>query len=390
MNAPEKTLRPKVAFVATSPTTIAAFLNPHLRKAAEDYDVTVVTALNGVSLDSVRIPGVSYCHAPISRGIALVEDIRALWRIFCLVSRGGFSAVVSVTPKAGLLASTAAFTARVPVRIHWFTGQVWANKPNPFRYLLKTADRVIATFSTDLLADGMSQRDFLISQRVLGGQSCTVLRQGSIVGVHHRRFRPDPDARRSVRADLEIPDDAVVVIFLGRLNRDKGVVDLARALATLETKSRVHSVWVGPDEEGVVPLLVARMEVAGHSSHFVGLSETPERFLAAADVLCLPSYREGFGTSVIEAASAGVPAIVSDIYGLSDAVVKGKTGLVFPVGNYRELSACLRLMIDHPRLRAKLARAARVRTREFFRQEDIVNEFGDFLARQLLEVRPRV
>lgn len=390
MMAMEKTPLPKVTFIAASPTTIAAFLEPHLRKAVKNYDVTVITDLTGASLDSIRIPGVTYCHAPISRRIALLRDIRALWRIFRLVSGGGYSAVVSVTPKAGLLMSIAAFFARVPVRIHWFTGQVWANKPKPFRFLLKTADRVIATFSTYLLADGKSQRDFLIAEKVLHGESCTVLREGSISGVDEKRFRPDPDARRSIRAELEIPDDAVVVIFLGRITRDKGGVDLAEALAILQTKSEVYSVWVGADEEELAPLLQTTMEAAGHSSHFVGATLTPERFLAAADVLCLPSYREGFGTSVIEAAAAGVPAVVSDIYGLADAVVKGKTGVVFPVGNYRELSACLMLMIDHPRVREKLAGAARARTREFFRQEDIVKEFRDFLARQLLEVGPRV
>lgn len=384
------TPRPKVSFIAASPTTIAAFLEPHLRKAVKNCDVTVITDLTGASLDSIRIPGVTHCHAPISRKIAPLRDIRAIWRIFRLASGGGYSAVVSVTPKAGLLMSIAAFFARVPVRIHWFTGQVWANKPKPFRFLLKTADRVIATFSTDLLADGKSQRDFLIAERVVHGESCTVLREGSISGVDHKRFRPDPDARRLIRAELEISDDAVVVIFLGRITRDKGVVDLAEALAILQTKAKVHSVWVGADEDELGLFLQATMEAAGHSSHFVGATSTPERFLAAADVLCLPSYREGFGTSVIEAAAVGVPAVVSDIYGLADSVVNGKTGVVFPVGNYRELSACLMLMIDHPRVRGKLARAARARTRESFRQEDIVKEFGDFLARQLLEAGPRV
>jgi glycosyltransferase involved in cell wall biosynthesis len=250
-----------------------------------------------------------------------------------------------------------------------------------------TADRVIATFSTYLLADGRSQRDFLIAKKVVRGESCTVLRQGSISGVDQKRFRPDPDARRLIRTDLEIPEDAVVVIFVGRVNRDKGVVDLAEALALLQTKSTVHSVWVGSDEEGLVPVLRGTMAASGHSSHFVGFTEAPERFLAAADVLCLPSYREGFGTSVIEAAAAGLPAVVSDIYGLADAVVKGETGVVFPVGNYRELSACLTLMIDHPSVREKLARAARARAREFFRQEDIVQQFRHVLADQILQAK---
>lgn len=383
-------VRPKVCFVVATPMTVRAFLGGHLRMAAENYEVTVITDLTGVDSKSLNIPGVTFRHAPISRKVALWRDLTALARIFRLFRAERYAAVVSVTPKAGLLTAIAAFTTRVPTRIHWFTGQVWATKKNPSRFIVKSADRVIAGLSTFLLADSKSQRDFLIAEKVIRRDTCEVLREGSISGVDDKRFAPDKIARTSVRTELGIPESAMVVIFLGRINKDKGVFDLAEALASLETKSAVHSVWVGTDEEQLGPLLREIMARSGHNAHFVGASEAPERLLAAADVLCLPSYREGFGTSIIEAAATGIPAVVSDIYGLADAVVQGETGVVFPVGNARELSACLALVIDYPRVREKLAHAARTRALEYFRQEDIVAGFRDALAEQPRTKRVRV
>lgn len=389
MTAAKTPMCPKVCFVVATPMTVVSFLGGHLKIASKHYEVTVITDLTGVDSKSLNIPDVNFYHLQISRKIALWRDLVAFAQIFRLFRAERFTAVVSVTPKAGLLTAIAAFTTRVPTRIHWFTGQVWATKKNPYRFILKSADRVIAGLSTFLLADSRSQRDFLIAEKVIRGYTCEVLREGSISGVDEKRFAPDKVARRSVRTELGIPDSAMVVIFLGRITRDKGVFDLAEALAYLETESTVHSVWVGTDEEQLGPLLRDIMARSGHNVHFVGASEAPERFLAAADVLCLPSYREGFGTSVIEAAATGVPAVVSDIYGLVDAVVKGETGVVFPVGNARELSACLTLVIDYPRVREKLADAARTRALEYFRQEDLVAGFRDALAEQLRAKRVR-
>lgn len=390
MTVAETLARPKVCFIVATPFTVVAFLAGHLKLAAKNYEVTVVTDLTGIDSDSLDIPGVTFCHAPISRKVALWRDLVAFAKIFRLFRAERFTAVVSVTPKAGLLTAIVAFTTRVPTRIHWFTGQVWATKKNPYRFIVKSADRVIAGLSTSLLADSRSQRDFLIAEKVICRDTCEVLREGSISGVDEKRFAPDRVARKSMRIELGIPDSAIVVIFLGRINRDKGVLDLAEAITYLDTKSAVHSVWVGADEEQLGPVLRAIMAPSGHNAHFVGASESPERYLAGADVLCLPSYREGFGTSVIEAAATGIPAVVSDIYGLADAVVKGVTGVVFPVGDARELSACLTLVIDYPRVRQRLADAARTRAREFFRQEEITAEFRDFLASRLRTTRVRV
>src|SRR5262249_29157030 len=161
-----------------------------------------------------------------------------------------FDLVQSVTAKAGLLAMVAAWATRIPVRVHTFTGQVWATRTGFSRAALKLLDKLVARAATFVLADSPSQREYLVAEGIIQPSKSAVLGKGSISGVDPARFRPDPSARRIVRESLAIAECAVTLLFVGRLHRDKGVLDLARAFARLaDRRPDVHLVIVGPDEE---------------------------------------------------------------------------------------------------------------------------------------------
>ncbi|MBK5105965.1 MAG: glycosyltransferase, partial [Burkholderiales bacterium] len=237
----------------------------------------------------------------LERDIAPLADLRALawlWRHF---RTERYELVHTLTPKAGLLGMLAARWARVPCRLHTFTGQVWASRTGPMRSLLKAADRLISISATQVLADSFSQRDFLVTQGVVDTASIGVLGLGSVAGVDANRFRPDAAKREGLRARFLIPDAATLFLYLGRLKRDKGVLDLARAFALWSEQDPLSSLLlVGPDEEGLLPEIEQACVACRDRLHIAGFSTEPERYLAASDVLCLPSYREGFGVVILE------------------------------------------------------------------------------------------
>ena len=170
-----------------------------------------------------------------------------------------------------------------------------------------------------------------------------MLNHGSIAGVDCERFKPDSSARAALRAELGIAADALVFLFIGRLKRDKGVLDLARAFAVLAREDAgCHLLIVGPDEDGLLPEIEQTCADCHARLHVAGLSAAPEHYMDASDVLCLPSYREGFPVTIIEAAAAGLPAIGSRIYGITDAIVEGETGLLFEAGNVQQLALGMR------------------------------------------------
>jgi len=379
--APEPGTRARICFVVSSPMTAEAFLGNHIAALSQRYEVHLVANADPDSIRHPQLQRVTRIRARIERAIAPLADARAVFELARILRRGGYGAVHSVTPKAGLVCALAAFIARVPVRVHTFTGQVWATQRGVGRWLLKTLDRLIAALDTHLMTDSRSQLDFLRREGVLGEAQGLVLAGGSICGVDPQRFAPDPSARDAVRAELGIPSGALIFLFVGRLNRDKGVLDLASAFARVAAQREdAWLVLVGPDEAAMsAPIRSACGPYVAHA-RFIGHSPAPERFMAAADVFCLPSYREGFGTTIIEAAAAGLPAIGSRIYGILDAIDEPATGLLFEAGDVGSLAAAMERLAADGGLRKTLALRARERALREFSAAALTRALLDFYA----------
>ena len=377
-------MKRKVCVVVASEMTVRTFLVAQLVAMQARYDLTVVVnTANPAFLEDLGV--IARLHPlPIERAIAPLCDVRCLAGLIRLMRAERFDLVHSMTPKAGLLAMVAAFVARVPVRIHTFTGQVWATRTGMARAALKWLDKTVASAATFALTDSHSQRSFLASERVVSGSKIAVLANGSVSGVDAARFRPDSMRRRIVRESLGIPITDVVLLFVGRINRDKGVTDLARAFAILaDRRPDVRLLVVGPDEEGLIRAIrdVCSRHVA--RLHFWAYTNAPEDFMTASDILCLPSYREGFGTVIIEAAAVGLPAVASRIYGVVDAVVDGKTGLLHEPADVDGLAGQLERLISNRELRRSLGVEAQARAVRDFSQSAITSAVLDVYSRLL-------
>lgn len=363
----------KICFVATIPDVVHSFLKGHIQAAAEKWAVRIITNPDRAQLlndmDAELMP------LAIERKASPWRDLCTLVRLVILFRRERFDLVHSIMPKTGLLAMLAARLAGVPNRIHTFTGQVWATKRGLKRGALKMFDRIIVTFATHVLVDSPSQRDFLIAEGVLPQGKGIVIGHGSICGVDADRFHPDAQVRIEVRRELDIGAEQTVVLFLGRLNRDKGMLDLAAAFAEISRQEPdVVLLLVGAEED--VPY--ARIqEICGTGRgqlRRVSFTPTPEKYMAASDIFCLPSYREGFGQVIIEAGASGVPAVATRIYGVTDAVSDSETGLLFPAGNVDALTqALLQLILDRD-LRQHMGEAARKRALELFPSQKVTAE----------------
>lgn len=380
--------RRKICIVATVPYALLVFMKPHIAMLAMKYDVTLIA--NGAEKDMGQLTGkhVNFVSINIARDIALWRDLHALFALYRIFKRNRFDAIHSLMPKTALLAMLASCLAGVPVRIHTFTGQIWANKKGLARWFFKVLDRIVVLGATRVLTDSHSQRRFLISEHIVMPRKISVLGHGSVCGVDIRRFRPDPDARRMVRAELDIPTDAIVYLFLGRVNPDKGVLDLAHAFNRLVSEnSDIYLLVVGPDEGGTDELVREVLDGNVINLRRVGFTDFPERYMASSDAICLPSYREGFGSVVIEAAACGVPAVASNIYGLEDAISDGRSGILFTAGNVSELSEALRKLGSDSNMRQRMAKYGVERVHLLFTEDVVVAEMSKFYE-SVMEAAP--
>lgn len=381
--------RKNIAFAVTLPGAARAFLMGPIKALSENYDIQLLSNFTNDKADDLfaMVPHsrLRLIHIPFARKPSIWTDIRSWWTLFFYLRRIKPDMLHSLMPKTGLLAMTAGLIAGISVRAHMFTGQVWATRKGWQRAALKMFDRIIAMSATTLLADSPSQRDFLIKNRI--AREIKVLGQGSVSGVDIEKFRKDPAPSKAIRAQLGINDDQLIFGFLGRLNHDKGVMDLVAAFADARPAKDSVLLLVGPDEAGITDEIRVRWPDLSERIHIPGATDRPEQWLASFDVCCLPSYREGFGTTIIEAAACGVPALASRIYGLVDAVDEGHTGLLHPPGDIQAITAAIESLAANDQLRAQLGTAARQRVERLFSQAAMVEHWVTFYG-QLLEGRP--
>ena len=315
----------------------------------------------------------------IARNINILMDIKSLIDLYLIFKLNKYDIVHSSTPKAGLLTAISAFLARVPVRMHTFTGQRWATKKGFIRKLLMLFDKIVCQLNTELFADSQSQIDFLVQNKIVQRGKIKVIHHGSFGGVDFEKFNTDKDLNKQERviSNLKLSGDSLVLIFVGRINRDKGILELVLAFHSLSQKKyNIDLIIVGSMEDKLDPLPADIVLLMKNNAriHCVGYSATPQKYLALADIFCLPSYREGFGTSVIEAASMGLPAICTRIPGLVDAVVDGETGILIKKGNQSELESAIIAFIDNPEMTCIMGRKAKIRAQSCFQYEPIANQ----------------
>ncbi len=355
---------------------VNAFLLTHLEAMADQYSVTLCVNCSAYPLSDRIDSRIRVVDFKIAREISVVRDAWAFLFLLSLFRAEKFSAVHSITPKAGLLAMLAARFAGIRFRHHTFTGQVWACRKGCVRFLLKALDRVIVYIASQVFADSLSQCRFLEEERVVEPGGISVLGPGSISGVDLRRFRPDSDSRGQVRAELGTGEDLCVFLFVGRLTKDKGISDLVRAFATVaETNSQTELWLVGPDEERLSEQLDGRRSDEVGYIRWLGQKSHPERYMASADVLVLPSYREGFGSVIIEAAACAIPTVAYRIDGVIDAVVNDRTGILVEVGDVEALAAVLLDVSQDRDRRHTLGREALARASKEFCSDVVTAEW---------------
>ena len=330
--------RKKICFVVSSVLTAKFFLRYHIEKLSEEYDVYLVGNFSEEDIESIsyfKLAGIK--SIKIERKINVLKDIRAIRDLSSYLKEINFDAITSLAPKAGLISAISGKIAGTKNRVHIFTGQIWHTRKGLFKCLLKSLDKLIVLLNTQILVDSHSQKEYLLKEGIINNVDSYVLGNGSISGVDFDRFYPNKNSKKQLRDEIGIPQDAVVFLFMGRINKDKGILDLAYAFKMLLlSEKNIFLLMVGYDEEGCVKKSIDIIENEQHFKFF-GSTDFPEKLIHVGDVFCLPSYREGFGTSVIEASNCALAIICSDTYGLRDTIIDNVTGLRHETGNVEEL-----------------------------------------------------
>lgn len=370
----------KICLITSRLYFVEVFLIHQIRRLSELYEVTVIVDSSPLDFFSKKNIRATLLPLPIERKISPLNDLITLFQLIITFRHHRFDIIHSFTPKAGLLSMMAGFFCRTPLRIHTFTGQVWATRTGFMRWMLKLADKLIAHLATRILIDSTSQRNYLIQEHIISPEKSQVLAHGSISGFDPERFRPNAIYRENLRKEYGIPDDEIIFLYMARLNRDKGALVMAEGFSVFSrvNNNSAHLFVVGTDEENLKGMITKLCSNCIERVHFVDYTTEPEKYYASADIFCLPSYREGFGTVLINAAAVGIPSIASRIYGCEDAVIDGVTGLLHEVGDVNDFVEKMNQLAHNKQLRSTLWHNGMIRARRDFSEELVTNALINF------------
>lgn len=347
----------KIIRATTVPMSLKAFCDGMLKELSEKYEVVAVSS-PGEDLDFVaEREGVRTVAVPMERHISLFRDMKSLIKMIKVFRKEKPYMVHSMTPKAGLTCMMAGWVTGVPVRVHTFTGLVWPTSTGRKRRILMMTDKILCACATHIIPEGYGVMNDLENGGITR-KPLKVLGYGNVKGVDMKYF----DRKRF--SHITKDDSKFTFMFVGRIVGDKGVNELVDAFCQLHEKyENTKLVLVGPYEDHLDPVseLTKNRIEKNPAIAAVGPKFGDDLLVeyVKADCHVLPSYREGFPNTPMEAGALGLPNIVTDINGAREIVQNEENGLIVPSKDAKALYDAMERIITDDVLREKIKKNAR-------------------------------
>ena len=355
-------IKKKIVRVATVAGALD-FLEGQLEHYSREYEVVAVASGADKLREVGEREGVRTHEIKMARPIALWQDLQSLVAMTAFLAKEKPLIVHSMTPKAGLISMVAAWLTRVPVRIHTYTGLIFPTATGFKQKVLIAMEKVQCFCATRIIPEGEGVKKDLEAYHITK-KPLTVLLNGSIKGLDEKKFDPaliTDEQKAELREKLGIAPDDFVFIFVGRINRDKGINELIRAFTGLHTTRRTKLLLVGSFENDQNPILPETSQAISENPDIitVGSQRDVRPYYAVSDALAFPSYREGFPNVPQEAGAMGLPSIVTDINGSNEIIIEGQNGTIIPPRDADALREAMQKFLDEPEYVRSLATNAR-------------------------------
>ena len=387
---------PRAVIITTAPQTIRTFFVQQIRDLGDaGFDLHAISS-PGSDLEACRAElGIPFHAVSMKRGISPLGDCIAIWQLTRKLRKIKPDIVQTHTPKAGLLGMIASVAAGVPIRIYTVNGLVWESVAGWRGVLLRYTDRTAAFLATRVLCVSNSVRKVMLAKRICGPRQAAVLGQGGSHGVDPQKFDPrrfSREHRQVVRERYGLPSCGLVLGFVGRFVRDKGIETLLEAWRQVRAQLPGAVLFLAGERESSHPIAESLWaEVANDPGITVARAfpgQMPEIY-SMIDILILPTLREGLPNVLLEAGAMEVPVVATRATGCIDVVVDGETGILVRIGCADELAAAILSLAASEEFRRKLGEEARKHIAVNFSEQTVSARLIDEYRRLLSDRRVR-
>lgn len=337
--------------ITTLPVTIKAFM----------LDLFIYANKNGFDCYTISQPaeyfteealgGVKHIPVNIKHGnVNPLEVIKTIWKLYKIFRKEKFEIIQYATSNAAFYSSIAGFLANVPVRVFCQWGIAYTDYKGFKLWFYKTIEKLTCVFSTHVQPDSLANLKFSIEEKLYQPSKGSVILNGSACGVDMERYDISKKEiwSNEIRDLYQVPRSAKLFGYVGRVLVEKGINELLEAFLSIKDNN-AYLMIVGPND---TPELLNHFlyDKAQKNKNIIFVGSVPDaaKYHAAFDFLVLPSYREGFGLVVIEAAAVATPTIVSNIKGPTDFIKHEINGFVCEVKSSQSLKEMLEkaLLLD--------------------------------------------
>ncbi|MBA7486008.1 D-inositol-3-phosphate glycosyltransferase [subsurface metagenome] len=338
------------------------------------FDVDVFAA-KGWGTDSIINEGAEFFEINFVRDMSPTSDLKTAWRLFRLFRIRKPDVIQLMTLKPCILGALAGRMAAVPLIIRHKWGNMRdCNYKGLKRFLLFSADKMSNKLAHRVVVICHKLKESEVRAGAVDEGKAVVYGSGSSNGLDLNRFKRTPEKienGKEIRRKLSISQDACVLGTAMRINIEKGICELVEAFCKLaQKKPQLHFLIVGEYDIRNLPPQDVIQTIEGHPRiHFDGMVHNIEDYYAAMDVFVMPSYREGFCKSNIEASGMELPVVATDIIGCSESVKDSVSGLLVPPRQSKPLANAIEKLLTDRELAKKLGKQGRQRVEQEFDQK---------------------
>lgn len=331
--------------------------------SAIGWEIIVICG-SRTKIDKRKIPtNCKVTYTLLKREPSLFLDLVALFEVINILVNEKPNVVCYAMPKGALIGAIASWIVRIPTRIYLLMAAKFETSTGIKRQILICLEKITINTSTNVLCVSDSLRKLFYKSNVLKHPNkISVINKGSASGVDFEYFNSDlisEESRAFKKTELGILDSDIVIGFVGRINKDKGITDLINSILELKkTNNYKHLklLIVGKfdtndfiDEKYLQ--LINNLDWIRHVSYI----EDIRLLYKCMDIFILPTHREGFPGVILEAYAMKLPIITTNATGAIDSVVQGITGLIYSVSNLSELNTCIEDLFFNKSKRVLLA-----------------------------------